>query len=104
MVDYSEIRHLYPSVSFFFARLGAFLESSGGCRPQVGLFASRDSALRVILTDLCPLLHLSLNWFQSLQEMSVEERVGSTVRSSKLEAGLSSNNNPVEVKVDILPP
>lgn len=57
MVDYSEVRHLFPSVSFFFARLRAFLESSGGHYPQVDLFASRDSALRSVLTDLYPLLH-----------------------------------------------
>ena len=33
--------------------------------------------------------------------MSVEKRVGSTVRSSELEIGLLSTNNPVEVEVDI---
>ena len=54
MVDYSEVRNLSPSISFFFARLGDFLKSSGGHCPQVELFASRDNALRSILTDLYP--------------------------------------------------
>ena len=35
MVDYSEVRHLSPFVSFVFAHLGAFLKSSSGHRPQV---------------------------------------------------------------------
>ena len=33
MVDFDFIRKKTPSVSFFFARLGVFLESSGGHRP-----------------------------------------------------------------------
>ena len=40
MVDYSKIRHLFPSISFFFSCLGAFLESSSGHHPRVRLFAS----------------------------------------------------------------
>ena len=40
MVDYSKIRHLFPSVSFFFSCLGAFLESLSGHRPRVRIFAS----------------------------------------------------------------
>lgn len=63
MVDYSEVRNLSPNVSFFFARLGTFLESSGGHCPQVELFTSRDSAMRLVLTDCTPLLHQYLNWF-----------------------------------------
>ena len=38
MVDFDFIKKETPSVSFFFARLGVFLEPSGGRRPQVGLF------------------------------------------------------------------
>lgn len=89
MVDYSKVSHLSPSISFFVARLGAFLESSGGHCPQV-------SAFRLVLTKLYPLLCQSLNLFKCLQEMSVEERVGSKIRSSELEIGLSSSENPIE--------
>ena len=38
MVDFSFIRQEASSISFFFARLGVFLEFSGGHRPQVGFF------------------------------------------------------------------
>ena len=38
MVDFEFIRKETPSVSLFFARFGVFLESSGRCCPQVGLF------------------------------------------------------------------
>lgn len=63
MVDYSKVRNLSPYVSFFFARLGTFLESSSGNYPQVEIFASRDSAMRLVLTDCTSLLHQYLNWF-----------------------------------------
>jgi len=62
MCDYFEIRFLCPSISFFFARLKAFLESSGGC-PHFGFFAFGDSALELVLVDLHPLLRQSLDWF-----------------------------------------
>jgi len=52
MVDYSKIRHLFPSIPFFFSCLGAFLESSSGHHPRVRLFASQDSALRLVLIEL----------------------------------------------------
>ena len=38
MVDFAFIRQEAPSISFFFTRLGVFLEFSGGHRPQVGFF------------------------------------------------------------------
>ena len=52
MVDYSKITYIFPSVSFFFSRLGAFLEPSSGHCPRVRLFASQDSALRLVLIEL----------------------------------------------------
>ena len=52
MVDYSKIRHLFTSISFLFPHLGASLESSSGHRPRVRLFATRDSALRLVLSEL----------------------------------------------------
>ena len=95
MIDYFDVRCFSPSVSFFFAHLGTFLSSSGGGCPQIEGFTFRNSNLGLILVDLYPLLHQSLNWFQSLQGMSVEERMGSEVRSSDLEMGLSSSDDTV---------
>ena len=43
------------------------------------------------------MLHQSLNWFK---EIVGEREVVSEVRSSELETGLSSSNDPVEAKVD----
>ena len=101
MVDFSEVRTLFPSISFFFfACLGAFLESSSGHRPHVGIFVSRDSAFRAVLADFYPLLHQSVNWYHLLCEMSMEERECSTVRSSELETGLSSSDKLMEMEVD----
>ena len=57
MVDFSFIRQEASSISFFFARLGVFLEFSGGHRPQVGFFffLPRDcGAFRPVLTTLYP--------------------------------------------------
>ena len=56
MVDYSAIRLDSPSISFFFARLGVFLESLNGQRPLVGLFVHRVCALRSVLLELYPLI------------------------------------------------
>ena len=50
MVEFFEVRNFCPSISFFFARLRAFLEDSSGHRPQVGLFVSRDSPSMPVLT------------------------------------------------------
>ena len=101
MVDFSEVRNLCPSISFFFAHLGAFLETSSGHRLHVGLFVSRDSAFRPVLTDLYPLLHRSLNRYCLLCEMSMEGRRRFVVRSSELETGLSSSDKPVEMGINI---
>ena len=47
----------------------------------------------MVLTELCPLLCQSLNWFEGL----VRERgIISKVRSSELDTGLSSNGKLVE--------
>ena len=100
MVDFSEVRSLFPLVSFFFVRLGAFLETSSGQRPHIDLFVSRDSAFRPVLIDLYPLLHRSLNWYRLLYKMSMEEGERSVVRSSELETVLSSSDKPVEMEID----
>ena len=55
------------------------------------------SSLGVVLVDLVPLLCQFVDWFKGL----VGERRGmSKVRSSKLEMGLSSSDDPVEVEED----
>lgn len=89
-----------PLYLFLFCRLGAFLETSIGHCPHVGLFFSRDSAFRPILTDLYPLLHQSLNWYCLLCAMSVEEGQRSVVRSSELETILSSSDKPAKMEID----
>ena len=86
-----------PSISFFFARLGVFLESSSGQRPPLGLSASWVCALKPVLLELYPLIHQSFIWHHLNNEM-VKERVD--VRSSELDRGLSSNDNPIGVEVD----
>ena len=65
MVDHYEIRNLSPSVSFFFACLGASLSSFGNHCPQVGDFALGDNSLGLVLGDLYPLLRQSLDWFKA---------------------------------------
>lgn len=56
MVVYSEVRHISPSVSFFFASLGASLISSSGHCPQIEVSTLRDGSLGLVLADLYPLL------------------------------------------------
>lgn len=97
MCNHSEVRRLCLSVSFLFAHLGALLGSVGGC-PEVGYFVFRDSALGVVLADLSLLLLQSLDWFRSIQGMSME------VRSSELDTGLSSSDKVVEVDTAISVP
>ena len=61
MVDFSFVRQESPSISFFFARLGVFLECSGGHFPQVGLFLPRYYvAFRPVFITLYPLIRRSL--------------------------------------------
>ena len=97
MVENSEVRQRCPSVSFFFTRLGAYLGSFSSHCPPIEGFVSRDSSLGLVLVDLYPLLHQSLNWFK---EMVGEREVVSEVRSSELEMGLSSSDDPVEEEGD----
>ena len=61
MVDYSDIRCTSPSGAFFFAHLGAFLGSPNGHCPWVGDFVLGDSSLELVLVNLYPLLHQSLD-------------------------------------------
>ncbi|KAL0001839.1 hypothetical protein SO802_015620 [Lithocarpus litseifolius] len=93
MVSSSEVRVVCPSISFFFARLGASLVTSHTFFPLVGNFVFEDSGLNIVLGELFPVLSQSINWFQNL----VGKRVRmSEVRSSNLETELSSSNDLVE--------
>ena len=97
MVGSSKVRILFPSVSFLFARLGVSLGVSRTFCPLVEGFVFGVSSLSVVLADLFPLLCQSVDWFE---ELVGEQRVMSEVRSSKLEMGLSSSDDPIEVKED----
>ena len=56
MVSDSEVRIACPSVSFFFARLGAVLGVSGDFLPLVGDFIFAGCGLSVVLRELSPML------------------------------------------------
>ena len=56
MVSDSEVRVACPSVSFFFARLGAVLGVSGDFLPLVGDFIFAGCGLSVVLRELSPML------------------------------------------------
>ena len=100
MVDYSNIRCTSPSVAFFFARLGASLGSSSDHYSRVRGFVLGDGNLGLVLADLYPLLRRSLDWFGIVRKVLRRERMGSRVRSSDLEIGLSSSAGTVGVKTN----
>ena len=112
MVDYSEIRHTSPSIAFLFAHLGALLDSSSDPlgvlpyyfsdqHPQIGDFVVGDSGLGLVLGDIYPLLHQSLAWFKSVRGALRRENMGSEVRLSDQERGLSSSVGTAGVRIDI---
>ena len=103
MVDFDFIRKEAPSVSFFFARLGVFLESSGGRHPQVGLFVPQNcGAFRPVLIGLYPLLRRSL--IAHHLEMTTIEYRDSDIRSNELETGLSSSGESTDKDFEIVMP
>lgn len=61
MVVYTDFERISPSITFFFARLGGFLELSGDRYPQSGDFVVGGSGLNLVLRDLYPLLQQSLS-------------------------------------------
>ena len=87
MVSGSEVRATYPSVSFFFARLGAALRVSGDFLPFVGDFIFAGCGLSLVIGELSPILGKSLAWFEGETRRMVE------VRSSELETELSSSDD-----------
>ena len=70
-----EVKIACPSISFLFTRLGGSL----GVFPHVKNFVFKGNSLGVVLTELCPLLHQSLDWFEGLIR---ERRIMSEVRPS----------------------
>ena len=102
MVDHTVVRLGSPFISFFFARLGVFLEFFGGCCPQMGLFVSQECTFRRVLLKLYPLIQHSLVQHHLVSEMAEEGVVGTEVRSSELDTGLSFSDNPVGMEVDIV--
>ena len=53
--------------------------------------------MSIALADLLPLLHQSINWFKGLVR---NQGIMFEVRSSELETGLSSNDDPMEAGGD----
>ena len=90
MVSGSEVRVACPSVSFFFAHLGAALGVSGDFLPLVGDFIFAGCGLSVVLGELSPILGQSIAWFEGETKRMLE------VRSNELGIGLSSSGDPEE--------
>ena len=90
MVSGSEVRVACPSVSFFFAHLGAALGVSGDFLPLVGDFIFAGCGLSVVLGKLSPILGQSIAWFEGETKRMLE------VRSNELGIGLSSSGDPEE--------
>ena len=89
MVGSSEVRIACPYISFLFVRLGGSL----GVFPNVEDFVFEGNSLGVVLTELRPLLHQSIDWFEGL----IRKRgIMSEVRSNELDIGLSSSGEPAE--------
>ena len=97
MVGSSEVRIACLSISFLFARLGGSL----GVFPHVENFVFEGNSLGVVLTELCPLLRQSLDWFEGLVR---EWGIMSEVRSSELDTGLSSSGKPAEADTVVSTP
>ena len=87
MVSDSEVRATCPSVSFFFACLGAILGVFGDFVPLVGDFIFAGCGLSLVIGELSPILGQSLAWFEG------ETRRMAEVRFSELEIGLLSSGN-----------
>ena len=88
MVSGSEVRVVYPSVSLFFALLGAALGVSGDFLALVGDFVFAGCVLSLVIGELSPILGQSIAWFEG------ETRRMTEVRFSELETGLSCSGGP----------
>ena len=72
-----------------------------GVFPHVENFVFEGNSLGVVLTELCPLLRQSLDWFEGLVR---EREIMSEVRSSELDTELSSSGEPVEEDTTVFTP
>ena len=97
MVSSSKVRIACPSISFLFVCLEASLGVPCTFFPLVENFVFEGSSLNVVLANLLPLLRQSIDWFEGLTS---ERGAMSEVRSSELEIGLSSSDDPMEVEED----
>ena len=88
MVSGSEVRVVYPSVSFFFARLGVALGISGDFLPLVEDYIFAVCGSGSVIGELSLILGQSIAWFEG------ETRRMAEVRSSKLKTRLSSSGGP----------
>ena len=88
MVSGSEVKAACPSMSFFFARLGAALGVSGDFLPLVGDFIFVGCGLSLVIEELSSILGQSLASFEG------ETRRMAKARSSELKTGLSSSGDP----------
>ena len=98
MVSDPEVRVACPSISFFFARLGATLGVFGDFLPFVGDFVFAGCGLSAALGELSPILNQSIAWFEG------ETKRMSEVRFSELETRLSSSGGPVEGDTTVFTP
>ena len=87
MVSGSEVNVVYPSVSFFFARLRVALGVSDDLIPLVGDFIFAGYGLSLVIGELSPILGQSIAWFEGEMRTMLE------VMSSELEIGLLSSGN-----------
>ena len=101
MLSSSEVRALCPPVSFLFARLGTTLGISRNLCPLVEDFIGGDGSLGLVIADLFPLLCQSIGWFENLVG---DKRAMSEVRSSELETGLSSSDDPMREDIAVSTP
>ena len=95
MVSSSEVRIVCPFISLFFARLGASLGVSRSFSPLIEGFVLKGNSLSVVFAELFSLVRQSVDWFENLAS---ERRAMLEVRSSELETGLSSSNDPMEME------
>ena len=75
MVNSSKVRVACPSVSFFFAHLGASLGTSRASFPLVENFVFEGNGLGVVLGELFLVLCQSINRFEGLVSEGERENV-----------------------------
>ena len=103
MVDYTELRHISPSIAFLFTRLRGLLDSFGDQYPQIGGFVIRDSGLDLALGDLYPFLQQSLSWFKSIHGVFRRENIGSGNQERGSFFGVVADGAVTDTATSVLP-